>query len=239
MRARVVWLALAACSGSAPHVEIGPPPPRLTHGLLFGPLCEGDHCTCRELSAAGDGGAGIPPAGKKRFELRLGPSSHELWASLPGATLYKSAERSLACFYIDLPSGDTPVELRAEDPSGVSAAWSIHELGAKTQSWYDTFTFNCGSPGACSFDELASEHARLDGYKHHVEDPCGSVKLKGLGWDTGKAPDAIHPDKLVVRATLAVYKRRPTQAHGDASCGKGPPPADTDDGAGSAASSDE
>ena len=215
----------AACSGGARQTPpIAPPPARMTQGVLAGPLCEGDHCRCRDASAPADGGAGTPADGSKRFEVRLGPSPQELWAVVGGATLYKSPERPEACFYLDLPAGDTPVELRASDKSGVSAQWTIHELGAQTKSWYDTFHFECGAPGACSFEELDDAKPKYQAYPHGVEDMCGSVKIKGLTWDTGRSPDELHPSELDVHLTLDVYKRVPTQPHGDPSCGKGPPP---------------
>jgi len=193
----------------------------MTQGTLAGPLCESERCKCRDLHAPGDGGAGVPgDDAHKRFEVRMGPSPQELWLTIGGSTLYKSPERAEECFYVDLPSGDTPVELRASASEGVSAAWSIRELGAKTNSWYETFAFACGSPGVCSFDELDSTKRDLTGQKS-VRDACGSVKVKGLTWDTGKAPDNLHPSELLVRLTLDVYKFQPTQPHGDATCGKG------------------
>lgn len=214
-------VALAACGGGVHQIDIGPPPAKMTRGTFFGPLCgHGEQCKCRDVNAPGDGGAGLPDAGHKRFELRLGPSPQEEWVSLPGATLYKSNERAEECFYIDLPAGDVPIELRASDKNGISAAWSIHELGTRTKSWYDTFAFQCGSPGVCSFEELDAAKARAASLaKLGVYDPCGSVKVKGLIWDTGRAPDNLHPNELLVRLVLQVYKRAPTRAHG-AECGK-------------------
>ncbi|HTR55358.1 MAG TPA: hypothetical protein VMJ10_31985 [Kofleriaceae bacterium] len=226
MTARPVLVLVFACGGAATQIAIPPTPPQITQGVLSGPLCAADHCTCREVTATGDGGAGVPEGRKKRFEIRLGPSPQELWAKVGPNTLYKSAERAEACFYLDLASGDTPVELRASSPAGVSAAWTIRELGAKTQSWYDTFKFSCGSPGVCSFDELDEAKQSYASMKHGVEDMCGSVKVRGLTWDTGRSPDNLHPNELLVRLALSVYKRVPTQPHGDPSCGKGPPPDD-------------
>src|SRR5579862_6195793 len=106
-----VLLVLFACSGGGHQIAIGPPPPKMTQGVLSGPLCSGDQCKCRDLNAAGDGGAGVPddPA-HKRFEIRMS-SPQELWATVGATRLYKSAERPDACFYIDLPAGATPVEL--------------------------------------------------------------------------------------------------------------------------------
>lgn len=241
MRSWVLVVVIAACSGgSQREVHIGPPPERMTQGVLSGPLCEGDHCRCRDVKAPADGGAGIPEdEGKKRFEIRLGPSPQELWATIGGATLYKNAERPEACFYIDLPAGQTPVELRASDPNGAAGAWTIRELGTKTKSWYDSFVFACGAPGVCSFDELDDNKQQLEQLKHHVMDPCGSVKLKSFTWDTGKAPDQRHPNDLLVRVTLDIYKRAPTQVHGDVTCGKGPPPKDAPAGSAAPVGPDE
>jgi hypothetical protein len=216
---------LVACGGGPRQAVIGPPPPKLTQGVLSGPLCTGETCKCRDVGTVEDGGVGYPDDDKhKRFEVRLGPSPHELWLKIGSTELYKSAEQPEQCFYVDLTTGETPVELRASQPSGVSAAWTIRELGTHTKSWYDTFHFACGSPGVCSFEELDEARQQFATYKHGVEDLCGTVKIKGLAWDTGHAPDQLHPSELLVRLVLDVYKRIPTQVHGDPSCGKGPPP---------------
>lgn len=197
----------------------------MTHGLLSGPLCGGDHCKCREVGAAADGGAGIPEDNKKRFEIRL-QSAQELWAKVGSDVLYKSAEQAEGCFYVDLTPGDTPVMLRASNKDGVSAALTIRELGTQTKSWYDSVVFNCGAPGVCSMDELAAFKDKVAQAPHHVMDMCGSVKLKGLDWATTRGPDQEHPGELQLQLVLDVYKRAPTLSHGDPSCGKGPPPAE-------------
>ena len=209
-------MALIGCGGDRHQIAIGAPPGKTTEAVLAGPLCEGDHCKCR--SGADD--AGQAPEGQKRFEIRL-KSAQQLWATVRGNKLFKSAEAPEACFYVDLPAGDSPVELRASDPNGVSAEWQISELGAKTKSWYDTFRFECGNPGVCSFDEIAGHKAEYATMKRGLHDPCGSTKLEGLSWDTGKAPDNQHPSELLVRLTLDVYKFAPDKAHGDETCGKG------------------
>src|SRR5579872_6656717 len=148
-RAAARWLVgpAAVCAaaaglscGGAGHtqVTIGPPPPRETHAVLAGALCQDNLCSCR-ASEPGDGGVGVPDTGRKRFEIRL-TSPQELWVTINRQTvLYKSPERVEDCFYVDLPSGAQEVELRASNPDGVSAGMQIHELGTRTQSWYDTF----------------------------------------------------------------------------------------------------
>jgi hypothetical protein len=210
---RFLWLIAlaAACSGGNRQVDISAPPAKASRGTFSGPLCTGAECTCRNLTSPGDGGVGEPADGYKRFEVRL-KSPNQLWAKVADNLMYKSAERPEACFYVDLPSGDTQIELRASEPNGVAAAWTIRELGNVTKSWYETFFFDCGNPGVCSFEELDGKKAELNEPKR---DRCGSVKVKGITWDTGRSPDQLHPSELLVRATLDVYKFVPTRPHGE------------------------
>ncbi|HZJ67364.1 MAG TPA: hypothetical protein VFD36_27840 [Kofleriaceae bacterium] len=220
--ATALWgLAALACGGTAHQISIAPPPPRDTHAVLAGGLCQDNHCKCR--GDAGDGGVGVPEtAERKRYEVRLGPTPYELWVTVDRTTvLYKSPERAEACFYIDLPTGVHQVEMRASNPDGVSAALQIHELGTKTRSWYDTFAFTCGVPGVCSFEELESNKAQYVGARRHMYDRCGTTKVKAISWDHGKAPDQLHPSELLVRLTLDIYKFAAWKQHGDDTCGEG------------------
>lgn len=200
-------LALLGCSGGASQVDISAPPDKRTSGVFAGPLCTGETCTC----ATNVADVGTPPDGYKRFEVRLN-SAQQLWFKIRDNVMYKDAERPEACFYVDLPSGETAIEMRASEPNGVSAAWSVKELGTIAQTWYETFTFNCGNPGVCSFEELRDKKAE---YADPKRDKCGSVKIKGLTWDTGRSPDQLHPSELLVKATLNVYKFVPDRPHGD------------------------
>jgi hypothetical protein len=223
-------MAAAGCSGpSRPQSTLGPPPPRDTHAVLAGALCADNRCTCRG-DEPGDGGVGVPEANeaaneatnaRKRYEFRM-TSAHDLWVTINRqAVLYKSPERAEACFYIDLPSGDHEVELRAENPDGVSAGLQIHELGTRTRSWYDTFAWSCGVPGVCSFEDLEAGKAQLTGGKRNLFDRCGTTKVKGITWDHGNAPDQLHPSALVLRMTLDIYRFAAWKPHGDPTCGAG------------------
>lgn len=219
-------IVVAGCSGGAHQVPIGPSPPPRTTGVLVGPLCRDAICTCRERPED----AGPPEGSRKRFEIRLS-SAQSLWLTMPGETvLYKDREKPVGCFYIDLAPGQHPVELRASDKDGVSAELTIREYGTTTKSWYDTFRFECGNPGVCSFGELDAARASYAAIKRGLHDPCGSTRVRSIVWDHGKAPDGAHPSELVVRATLDVYKFAPDKPHG-ASCGEGSgrPPAGADD----------
>jgi hypothetical protein len=214
------WTALfllAACGGGGHQITIGPPPPARTTGTLAGPLCQYDHCTCADAQHD----PGVAEGNRKRFEIKL-LSAQQLWATLPGDTvLYKTREAPAACFYVDLPPGQHPIRLRASDPNGVSAELQVHEIGAKAKTLYDTFTFECGNPGVCSFEELDALKAKYGTVKRGLHDPCGSTRIQNIGWDHGKAPDGTHPSELVVEATLDVYKFVPWKPHGDPSCGEG------------------
>jgi hypothetical protein len=205
------------CSGGGRQIEIGPAPAKRTTGTLSGPLCQYDSCTCAKTEAD----AGVPEGGRKRFEIRL-RSAQELWFKMPGDTmLYKTVEKPEVCFYVDLAPGEHPVELRASNKDGVSAEVVVRELGTTTQTFYDTFRFECGHPGACSFEELDGLRAGYAQYKRGLHDPCGTTRVKGILWDHGKAPDGTHPSELLVRATLDVYKFQAWKKHGDDTCGEG------------------
>jgi len=212
----IAVVASGACGGRT-QIPIGPVPDARTTGTLSGPLCMNTECTCRK----GADDAGLPDGARKRFEIRL-LSTQQLWLRMPGDTmLYKNAEKAEVCFYVDLAAGQHPLELRASDPNGVSAEVIVSELGTKTKSWYDTFGFECGNPGVCSFEELDNLKAEYATAVRNTFDQCGSTKVKSILWDHGKAPDGSHPSELVVRATLDVYKFAPWKPHGDATCGEG------------------
>lgn len=220
MRALVtVSLLAAACGGSRPQLALAPVPAPATRATLVGPLCaSGQECTCRDDKAPADGGAGAPDGGAKRFEVRVGPAPNAIWVTVDDMVLYKSDQRADACFYVDLAPGDHHLGVRAHQDGGLGAAVTIHEYGAAAKSWYDTFHFECGTPGACSNDELDQEKADLAQAPHGLHDPCGSVKVKGVTWATGTEPDQRHPEDLAVAFTLDVYKFAPDKPHGDGGC---------------------
>ena len=220
--ALVLLVVTAACSSPQQQITIEPPPPPHTKAVLAGPLCGADGtCKCRDDHAAGDGGAGVPDGARKRFEFKLGPTDNDLWVIVDGEVLYKSKEHPTDCFYLDLPTGDHKVVLRASRPEGIQAGLAISELGAAAGSWYKTLRFSCGIPGTCSHDELDELRADYKQYKGGVHDACGSVRVKGVMWDTGVAPDQVHPQDLVVGLTLDIYKFNPDKPTGDPTCGKG------------------
>lgn len=210
-------LGIVGCGGGGtPQIKIGPPPMKLTKGVLTGATCENNACKCRD--GAEDGGVGFPTDGRKRFEIRM-ESAYDLWVTLPDTTLYKSPETAVACFYVDMAPGKHPMSLRASNPAGVSFAVEVHELGTDTKSWYDTFEFRCGHPGVCTFAEL-DDKGKQAKVKRGLYDACGSTKVKNVIWDHGKAPDGQVPSEFALQLGLDVYKFKPFKAHGEA-CGEG------------------
>lgn len=222
MRALLPIVLLAACGGSQTpktQVEIDPLPDPVTVGTLSGPLCSTQACMCRAEGAAQDGGAGVPEIeGMKRFEFRVGPTENALWVMVDDMVLYKTDEHAQDCFYLDLGTGQHKVTLRASRPGGLSAKLSISEYAPGVESWYDTFDFECGVGGACSNDELHDWRDSLEKYKRNLHDACGSTKVKGIGWDSGQAPDQMHPEDLQLELTLDIYKFEPEHPHGAEEC---------------------
>jgi hypothetical protein len=101
LRRAALLLVFGACGGKS-DARTGAPgqgdlrgaPPARTEAVLVGPLCQGDACRCRE----NDADAGPPPAGSKRFEVKLGSADDPLWATVDGMVLHKPAGRPEACF---------------------------------------------------------------------------------------------------------------------------------------------
>jgi hypothetical protein len=215
--AALLALVATGCSGGAAAIEPLPPAPEpTTRATLAGPLCDGAVCTC----SSEEGDAGRPDAGKKRFEVRLGPAEHELWATIDGMVLYKSKERATDCFYVDLAPGDHAVALRGASASGVGFEARIAEQGGAASDawwWYGTFGFACGAPGVCDRRTLDEFIGGLRG-KHGKLDPCGSTKVQGVSWRSGRMPDSGRPTDLEVDLRLEVYAFAPQNPPGHADC---------------------
>lgn len=214
--AALLALSLAACAGSQKYEPLPDPPQPETRATLSGPLCDASGCRCR--SAADE--AGEPPPDFKRFEFQLGPTSNEFWVTVDDMVLYKTKQRAESCFYLDLRPGEHRVTLRASGEEGFGARVAVSEQGAEGPWWYDTFEFSCGAPGRCDKDTLDAWKKRTDqlGSKH---DPCGSTKISGVTWQTGKMPDLRHPSDILLELTLDVYRFTPENPPGADECAAG------------------
>jgi hypothetical protein len=209
-----IAVAIVAGCGGAEQPVMRPLPERVTRATLVGPLCDGEDvkCTCREPGQD----IGAPELGSKRYEIRLGPTGNELWATLGDMVFYKSAERAEECFYVDLRPGRHPVSLRAHGERGFSARLVVAEQAV--QGWYDTFVFDCKTPGHCSMADLDEWHAWVESRAGKVYDPCGSTKVRDLRWQTGRVQELNYPDALQLDLVLDVYKFTPEHGPGEPAC---------------------
>lgn len=208
--------ALASCGGGTPKDTMAPLPAPVTRATLAGPQCEVEETACRCREPGED--AGLPAPGFKRYELRLGPASNPLWAEVGDMVFYKSQERSEECYYFDLRPGEYSVRLRAESPRGFGARMSLSEYGDSAKSWYDTFYFDCGSPGDCRDTDLEDWDLSVRERKGRLHDPCGSTKVRSLEWMHGRLQDQVHPDSLQLGFVLDVYRFIPEHPTGDPAC---------------------
>jgi hypothetical protein len=226
MRAvKLLFVSLVAfgCSGAEKQVETAPLPPAVTQATLAGHRCaSGDFCACRAPDGADDAEKAPPAEGLKRFEVRVASSDGQAWVTIDGRErLYKSPERAEDCYYLDLAPGDHTVSLRAKsqtEAGGVGAALSVSEYNAKNGLWYDAFRFGCGAPGACAKEQIEDWKAAVEKDRTKMWDPCSATKIRSLAWETGRMPDALHPEEIKVTFTLKIATNPPSRPPRDPEC---------------------
>ncbi len=264
---------LLSCSGSQATPQMPNSPNPRTRATLAGPLCDIAECQCSEDPAK----IGLAEPGLKRFRIELGPSESQLWTTIGKNLMYKSQERASACFYIDLPTGEHPISLRAKGKGGFGAGMRISEIGGRyhedeeeseqepaddaaeaiegvsgvdyaeggegeasaqagapsegaplaediADSWgvglwlYESFDFNCGAPGLCDMQSLRDWKQSISKVKAGKHAPCGSVRILGIDWITGRMPDMMHPEDFRLEAQMKIYKFLPHNPPGTESC---------------------
>lgn len=199
------------------------PPMKLT-----GVRCKDGVCACRELDNFGN-----PidtqketdvPAGKKRFELRVGRSTDDVKISILGVGTFAkpgAGEPEGACAYVDVAPGKHLLRYRIEalrPEQGISPLLMIKEWGAKAESWYDTLAFRCGQSGPCLDADVTAWVKQLRGVERGIHDRCGSVRIQEVRFGGDHAPDHALT-ALDLEMTLNVYDFAPTRPHG-ADCSK-------------------
>ncbi len=213
------------CGAGAPAVEKTPIPDPVTTAALAGHRCTGSgHCACRPAGGETDQKESAPPApGTRRFELRVASSDGTAWVTLDGkGTLYKDRERHEDCYYVDLAPGDHTVALLAkasnEQGGGIGVGLRVYEHEPVAGRWYESFLFGCGAPGACAKDQLEDWKLAVEQDRTLMWDPCGSSRIRALRWESGRMPDALHPEEVMVAFTLKVGTHTPSKAPRDPSC---------------------
>jgi hypothetical protein len=222
--------AAGASSGSASagsddittvqHVDRVTPPPM----ALAGARCSDGHCSCR---GSEDEPEKTPPApGQKRLELRLTADGGQATLESPTVGRVAVAGPREACFYLDVPAGSTQsftFSAVADRPErGVGPRLTVAEYGPKGPYWYKTLAVTCAGANARCDREGAEAWGRgLSTRKRGRIDPCGSMVVTGLKWDTSGSEagrDGGFFRDFVVRFELEA-KKFPTQfAPGSTEC---------------------
>jgi hypothetical protein len=211
----------AACAASAPSRR--PPLDESAAITVAGARCRGGACTCRGGDQPSTGSApaeeGAIAPGQKRFEVRTGRGVDPLRVTVEGrGTLVKGTEAAeSACAYVDLPPGRHRVRLHAQaknPDAGMAPAMSISEYGEGTQTWYDTFRFECGLNEPCTKDDLHDFVTSMRQHRRGIVDPCGSVRIEKLHWSSERSPGARLED-LDLEFVLDVHAFAPRRAHGE------------------------
>jgi hypothetical protein len=217
-----VIAAVAGCGGPPKSNFPVPLFPGDGQATLASHRCQGGVCACRKDGGADDEEQLAVPEGKKRWELRLTSSPGPAWVVVDGQQLRKGTESTDACWYVDLAPGDRVVQLQglAEDKLGVvGVSLTMNEYAPEKVAWYRGAFVSCGLPsGGCSVEELREIGQLVENDRRQLTDPCGTARVSGLQWRTGRVADGVHPGEVSMGFTLTVSGRVPEQAPEDPSC---------------------
>jgi hypothetical protein len=166
------------------HVDRVTLPPSMP---LAGARCKDGHCACR---AAEDEPEKRPPAeGQKRLEIRMSADGGDALLDAPGLGRLTSSGPQEACFYLDVPAGGTQsftftvVADRAD--RGVGPHLAVTEYGPAGPYWYRTLAITCaGANARCDRNGADAWGRGLATRKRGRLDPCGSMVVTGLKWET-------------------------------------------------------
>jgi len=196
-----------------------------TSAALVGARCAPTGCTCRDLDKVADQKESVPPAdGKKRYEVRVGPTTQPTWVRIAGVgTLYHGSNvGGELCFYVDLPAeGKVAVSYRGQAETkgeGVHARVALREYSAKGPWWYDSFEFVCGGDRPCSAAGLRDWRENASGLSGNLKDPCGSTKIRDIRFDVDRAGDEVNAGQVDLHFTLDIYPFAPRFAPGAEEC---------------------
>lgn len=164
-------------------------PTTLPAPLLRGARCAAGKpsCECRAPDDVSE--SQPPPAGMKRLEVRL--SFHGGRGSLasPSLGLLPAADVADTCYYLDVPAGSTHdlrfVGKANHETTGFTPKLAIAEYGEKGPFWYEVLKVDCvGVGGRCDKAGVEAWTASLRVRKRGRIDPCGSMVVTALKWDT-------------------------------------------------------
>ncbi len=196
--AAVLTAGLAGCASTSPSQNASPPEASspaagapsatLPPPLLRGARCEGrTSCACRK---PGDDLETVPPApDMKRLEIRMSFHGGNGSLSSPAIGQLPATDVAETCYYVDVPAGSTSAvrfDGRASNErTGFSPRLSVSEYGPAGPFWYEVLTVECvGVGGKCDRAGTDAWVATLRNRKRGRIDPCGSLVVTNLKWDT-------------------------------------------------------
>jgi len=204
-------LLLAGCPASGPTTPTPSYPPTTTLALST-PRCDGQACRCRPLDSNDGQTEEQIPAGLKRFELRLPRTTSALWVEVVGkGVFHKPADvMDETCFYVDLPPGSTRFvmhSVRTDREVGLQTGLKVLEYGPKEgPHWYRVFELACGGLNRCTKKGMAGWVAFQRRLPRGLLNPCGSVKIKGVGVSgTREQKVDVEYADMTARFTFEVY----------------------------------
>ena len=237
------WLAAVlscACASSPPKGDSADPDVAVVRHVdklaggsttvpLAGARCKGrgSSCSCRIPGQDDAAESEAPGPGLKRLEIRLGADGGGAALEVGGLGHFEAAGPQEACFYVDVPAGqtnDVAFAAHADRPeAGVAPRLRLAEYGPKGPYWYAIIDVECkGQQGRCDRQGADAWVARnLKERKRGRLDPCGSAVVTKLTWDTsgGQADrDGGLFRDLNVRFALEVKKFATQFAPGSTEC---------------------
>jgi hypothetical protein len=172
------------------HIDmVTPVAPATLVGKRCPPGKEGPASTCK-CRTPNDPAEDPPPAeGSKRLEIRMSVHGGEGVLQAPTVGRFTATGADDTCFYVDVPAGSKAAwtfVARASNPdAGLAPRLTIFEYGPKGPFWYEIFAFDCvGVAGKCDGAGVAAWTGRLKQRQRGRMDPCGSLVVTGLDWET-------------------------------------------------------
>jgi hypothetical protein len=193
------------------HVDRADPDPPAAR--LAGARCQNGGCTCRQ--PGDDTEKEAPADGSKRLELRLSVDEGEGQLESPTLGRFKASGVAETCYYLDVPVGSKAgfnfVGRAARPERGFTPRLKVSEYGPAGPFWYEIFSLECaGVSGRC--DRLGADawgERIKTSRKRGRNDPCGSLVVTGLNWETTgglNERDAGFYRDFVVRFDIEVKK---------------------------------
>jgi hypothetical protein len=184
-------------TATAASATTGEPMTRVVHDnagsvgepKLVGARCPAGEPSCRCRTPGDDAETIPPPEGMKRLEIRMSVHGGEGLLQSAGVGRFAAVGVKDTCFYVDVPAGSKSsynFQARASNPDvGHTPRLSVWEYGPAGPFWYEIFSFTCvGVGGKCDAAGVAAWQGQLKARKRGRMDPCGSLVVTGLDWQT-------------------------------------------------------